>query len=475
MIRKKIFLSVLLASILAPLLASAEIVSRVGDQQGIALTIYNTNLALVRDQRRVTLPSGRQTLAFREVSEKIRPETALLVAPDLQLLEQNFEYDLLTPQALVHKYVGRQVFLVKTHPTTGEEQRLKARVLSVAKGVVLQVGDHIESTLPGRLIFPDVPADLRDRPTLTMLVQSTKGGARPVELVYLTGGLSWQADYVAELAADETSLNLRGWVTLTNESGTSYGNARIQLIAGDVNQVSRERDQAMAVRAMKAPMGARLDREMKEEGLFEYHLYTLKRPTTLANRQRKQVALLGGTPVVCKKEFVLQGQSYYFRSRIGEPVKRLKVGVYVRFKNDRTSNLGLPLPAGIIRVYKQDSRGMLQFVGEDRIDHTPENETIRLKLGEAFDVTATKKQTFFKKIAGFSGYNYTYESGYEIVLKNAKEQPVVVRVLEPIPGDWAIRSESAAHQRENANLASWRLKVAAKGETTLRYRVRVSF
>ena len=451
-----------------------EIVSTLNDQESIAVTIYNQDLALVRDTRKLTLQAGQQILAFREVSAKIRPQTALLVAPDLQVLEQNFEYDLLTPQSLLEKYVGQKVMLIKTHPTTGEETQEEATVLSAGGGTVLQVGDRIESGVPGRVSFPTVPENLRDRPTLTMLVKSKNSEAQPVVLSYLTSGLSWKADYVAELGENDTTLDLNGWVTLKNESGATYENAQLKLVAGDVNRVQEQPHPMTMMRrsavALEESFGG-----MAEESMFEYHLYTLGRSTTIKEKQSKQVALMQAGNVQVQKEFVLEGQNYYYSNQAGDLGKKLKVGVFVTLKNSKETGIGQPLPAGIMRVYKKDSSGSLQFIGEDRIDHTPENETIRLKLGEAFDVTADKKQTDFKKLSGGGRLNYSFETAFEIVVKNAKEEAVTVRVQEPVPGDWEIIKESTPHIKESANAVVWQLTVEPKSSTTLTWRVRVKY
>ncbi|MCW5202072.1 DUF4139 domain-containing protein [Desulfobulbus sp. US1] len=453
---------------------SEEIVSALNDQTSVAVTIYNQDLALIRDARKISLKPGQQTLAFREVSAKIRPQTALLAAPSLRVLEQNFEYDLLTPQSLLEKYVGQKIMLVKSHPTTGKETKQEATVLSSGSGTVLRVGDHIESGIPGRLIFPAVPENLRDRPTLTMLVDSKSEEPQPVILSYLTGGLSWQADYVAELNTDDTALDLNGWVTLKNDSGATYENAQLKLVAGDVNRVQERMQPRMMARGAVLSESA-MDTGMAEESMFEYHLYTLARPTTIKEKQSKQVALMQADSVQVKKEFSLYGQNYYYSNKAGELGKKLKVGVFVELKNSKETGIGQPLPAGIMRVYKKDSSGSLQFVGEDRIDHTPENETIRLKLGEAFDVTADKKQTDFKKLAGDSRYNLVFETAFEIILKNAKDEAVTVRVQEPLPGDWEMVEESAPHIKESASAAVWRIKVEPKSSTTLTWRVRVKY
>lgn len=445
------------------------------DQKAVSVTIYNKNLALVKDRRNITLPRGAQTLAFREVSAQIKPETALMIGGDLRVLEQNFEYDLLSPQSLLRKYVGREVTLVKRHPTTGEEQSTQAKVLSAGDGVVLQVGNRIEAEVSGRLVYPDIPDSLRDRPTLTMQVDSVRDGAREVELSYLTGGLSWQADYVAELNGADDRLNLSGWVTLTNESGARYPQAQLQLVAGDVHTAARDMEpQVMMKRAMAVGM-APTPAPMAEESMFEYHLYTLGRPTDIGENQKKQAALLQADNVTCRKELLFAGQNSYYSAQVGEIGRKMKAGVFVELKNDKESGLGLPIPGGVVRVYKKDSNGFLQFVGEDRVDHTPEKEVVRLHLGDAFDVVADKRQTDFKKIKGNGPYNAIFESAYEIQVKNAKKEQVVVRVQEPLPGDWEMLEESGPHRKESAQIASWQVVVPAMQSASLTYRVRVKY
>src|SRR5262245_27720750 len=448
--------------------------STLSDQQSVAVTIYNENLALVKDQRRVSFEAGRNRLALREVSGRMRPETALLRSlshpGSLRLLEQNFDFDLLTPAKLLEKYVGREVRIVRTHPTTGAESFETATVLAANGGVVMRIGDRIETGLPGRIVYDGVPANLRDRPTLISELDAARGGAQAVELSYLTGGLAWKADYVAELNGNDTALDLNGWVTLTNTSGTAYPNAKLQLVAGDVNRVREE----MRLAAKSGAMRDRVETpaaQMAQEALFEYHLYTLQRPTTIADNQTKQVSLLSSQGVPVVKELVLQGSDYYYRSSVGGIGQKMKVGVFVQLENRESARLGMPMPKGVVRVYKKDSAGNAQFVGEDQIDHTPKNESVRLKLGEAFDVTADKKQTDFKRREPLNRASYVFESAYEIVLRNAKKEATTVVVREPVPGDWTMLEETQRHAKVAAGTAEWRINVPAEGSTTLRYRV----
>jgi hypothetical protein len=340
---------------------------------------------------------------------------------------------------------------------------------------VLKIGDRIETGLPGRIVYDAVPANLRDRPTLMTELDAARAGAQSVELSYLSGGLSWKADYVAELNASDSALDLNGWVTLTNTSGTAYPNAKLQLVAGDVNRVRDEMRMAAKAGRMRDVAEAAPASQMAQEALFEYHLYTLSRPTTIADNQTKQVALLGAQGVPVAKELLLQGSDYYYRSSVGAIGQKIKVGVFVQLENREASRLGVPMPKGVVRVYKKDSAGNAQFVGEDRIDHTPKNEKVRLKLGDAFDVTADKKQTDFKRREPANRASYVYESAYEIVVRNAKKESATVVVREPVPGDWMMLEESQRHAKVAAGTAEWKLKVPAEGATTLRYRVLVRY
>lgn len=453
--------------------------STLADQQSVAVTIYNENLALVKDARKVQLKTGTQALAFRDVSARMRAETAQFRSMShpggLSVLEQNFDFDLLTPQKLLEKYVGKTVSVIRTNPASGAETQESAEVLAANGGVVMRFGNRIESGVPGRIAYGELPGNLRDRPTLVMTLNNATSQAQEVELSYLTAGLGWKADYVAELNASDDRLDLTGWVTLTNTSGASYRNARLQLVAGDVNQAPPERRARQeAVMAMAAAPMAK-SRDMAEEGLFEYHLYTLGSPTTIAENQTKQVSLLSAAGVPARKEFLLKGSEYYYQGAYGDLGQKLKVGVFVEFDNKENSKLGRPIPKGVVRVYKRDSAGNAQFIGEDRIDHTARNEKVRLKLGDAFDVTADKKQTDFKRRPKEEKYGSVFESAYELTLKNAKKEAVLVTVQEPMPGDWQMLGESQAHSKESSNTATWKVNVPAEGKVSLTYRVQVRY
>ncbi|MEQ1741171.1 MAG: DUF4139 domain-containing protein [Candidatus Nitrotoga sp.] len=453
-----------------------EKVTTVADQKEVAVTIYNDNLALIKDARRVKLDRDFNKLAWREVSAQMRPETALLRnltnSSGFRLQEQNFDFDLLTPPKLLEKYLNKEVTVIRTNPATGTEARETATVLATNGGTVLKFADRIETGVPGRLAFSGVPENLRDKPTLVVSLINPVAGEQNLELSYLTAGLSWRADYVAELNERDDRLDLNGWVTLTNQSGAAYPNAKLQLVAGDLNRVRQPQTLSRNMMAMTPQIAD--SGEMKEESLFEYHLYTLQRATTLMENQTKQVALMSASSVPINKEFLLAGANYYYSGQYGDIGQKLKVGVFVEFQN-KGEGLGIPLPKGVIRVYKKDAQGNAQFVGEDQINHTPKNEFIRLKLGDAFDVTADKKQTDFQKLAGTGRTSNIFESAYQIVLKNAKNESVTVVVREPMPGDWTMISESQPHTKVTSGMAEWKVMVPADGKATLTYRVRVKY
>jgi hypothetical protein len=471
--RRHLLIGAATAALFVAPAAFAETPVGADKQTAVAVTIYNNDLALVRDSRTVTLTQGENELAFIEVSAGIRPETALLTGRGTQLdiIEQNFDFDLLTPQKLLEKSVGQTIRVVRTNPETGADTTEDATVLSVAEGqVVLKIGDRIEVTPPGRLVYSAVPANLRDRPTLVVKLDSKQAGDVPVDLSYLTHGLSWAADYVAELSPDEKTINLNGWVTLTNMSGIAFKDAKLQLVAGEVNQYQPQPPAAPMMEAMDAAGGVR--QKMVEQAAFEYHLYSLDRPTTLKENQTKQVALLAADAIPVEKQYLLLNVAQLgnnYGSRIGD-TQRVNAEVRMQIKNEEASHLGIPLPSGVVRVYKADSDGNAIFVGEDHIDHTPKNEQLDLLLGRAFDVTARGKQVSYERIS-----DNVYENAYEIEVKNPKKEPITVTLREYVPGDWKMLEESTKSTKPDAATAEWRLQVPAEGSAKLSYKVRITF
>lgn len=435
--------------------------------KNLSVTVYNNGLGLVKDTRGVPFEKGTNTVSFAGVSAQIQPETALFSGDGVRVVEQNFNFDLLNRQSLLQKFLGKQIKVVSTNPATGQETTEDATVLAADDGVVLKIGDRIETDSKARLIFPDVPATLRDKPTLTVDLLSDKAGSRDVNLSYLTNGLTWRADYVAELNDAEDSIDLNGWVTLTNDSGADYKNADMQFVAGSVNRVRpMTRTRPMMMMAKAAAVYDSVS-NMAEEELMDYHLYSLGRKTDILSNQTKQLALLSGSNIQARKEYRFDDITPVYSPRQKEFDTR-SAAIYLQFVNDKKSNLGMALPAGTMRVYKADSKQRIFFVGEDRIKHTPENEKIKLALGEAFDVTAKGKQTAYTQFSPKA-----YEASYEITFQNAKNVPVTVYSYQSLPDGWTITNNSAAYTKENAGQVLWQITVPAKGKTVLTYTVRV--
>ncbi len=442
------------------------------DQIGMAVTIYNVNLGLVKDQREIKLIKGSGKLRFMDVASQIIPTSvhikSLIDPGSLQILEQNYEYDLLNPQKLLDKYVGKEIKLYYKNPYTEREEIVTATLLSNNGGPILKIGDEITFGHPGRIIFPEVPENLISKPTLVWLIDNNLSSNQKVEATYLTNGINWRADYVVTLNDTDNMADLSGWVTIDNRSGTTYKDANLKLVAGDVHRVKDEyeyRDKMLRVAeaAAKAP-------QFKEDEFFEYHIYTLQRAATIKDNQTKQISLINADTVPVKKELLYYGARYYYYNQHGQTITNQKVGVFVEVANTEKNNLGMPLPKGTIRVYKHDKEGSLQFVGEDSIDHTPKDEKVRIKLGDAFDVVGNRKQTDWKKIA----YD-TYEASFEISLRNHKKEDVVVKVVEPIPGDWKMLSSSHEYQKTEAFTAEFNIPVPKDKEAKLIYRVKMKF
>lgn len=448
--------------------------SGLDDQTGVAITVYNVNLGLVKDRREIKLPKGTSDLRFMDVASKIIPTSVSiksLVDPEsLRILEQNFEYDLLNPQKLLDKYVGKEGKLYQKNPYSEREEILTATLLSNNGGPIFKIGDEITFGHPGRIIFPGVPENLISKPTLVWLLENSLSSAQKVEASYLTDGINWRADYVLTLNDKDDMADLSGWVTIDNKSGTTYKNAKMKLVAGDVNRVRDEyeyKDKMLRFAKAEAMPAAP---QFKEEEFFEYHIYTLQRTSTIKENQTKQISLVTAGDIPVRKELIFQGAKYYYYNRYGDAMSNRKIGVFVQIENRKENNLGMPLPKGVVRVYKNDAEGSLQFVGEDSIDHTPKDEKIRVKLGDAFDVVGGRKQTDWKKIA----YD-TYEAAFEISLRNHKKEDVSVKVVEPIPGDWKMLVNSHDFIKTEAFTAEFNIPVPKDKEVKLTYRVRMRF
>ena len=469
----RLIVAFVLAGWIAEAHAQTTVTSTDQDQKELAVTVYNSNVALVRDVRRVRLPDGTVDLRYMDIAAQVNPATVHIVsltAPkELNVLEQDYEYDLLSPQKLLQKYVGKELTLVRVvqENNSTKEVPMQAVLLADNDGPVWKVGNEIITGMGAdRYVFPDLPQNLYSKPTLVWLLDNRHAGEQTVEASYLTNQVNWSADYVLTVHSDQKSADLNGWVTVVNQSGASFRNALLQLVAGELNRVAPARSVmqfSMAAKAAAAPAP-----QFEQEAISEYHLYTLQRPTNIQENETKQISLLAAAGATIEKIFEVDGQSYYYQNpqSPGQPTKE-PVKVFIKLKNAEANSLGVPLPAGTVRVYQGDSKGRVQFIGEDRIDHTPKDETVSLHIGNAFDVVAERKQTDFQRLGAHS-----VELEYEISLRNHKPDPVTVVVNEPISGDWTILNSSFKYEKTAAFAARFTVPVAANSEAQLKYRVR---
>ena len=454
-----------------------DLTTTLDDQAELAITVYNSDIALVRDVRNLTLTRGAGNLRFMDIAATVNPATvhfrSLTEPSQVSVLEQNYEYDLLEPDKLLRKYVGREVTLMRNRTENGttQQEEVKALLLSYNTQPVWKIGNEIVTGIGADHIrFPELPETLYSRPTLIWTVQNDGAAKHRVEASYLASRLAWNADYVLTVARDDKAADLNGWVTLTNGSGTAFRNAKLQLVAGDLNRVRQQLGKMQIAERRDAAMSAPAA-PMVQEAFSDYHLYTMQRKTTINNNQTKQVSLLEGTDVPTIKRYVVEGQNYYYHNHQhpGAPIKDL-VQVYYQFKNEAKAGLGIPMPAGVLRVYQQDSKGGVQFVGEDRIMHTPKDETLNIKIGNAFDVVCERKQIDFTKISA-----NVYEFEYEITLRNHKATAVAVEVNEPIGGTWRMIRSSHEWTKTSAWAAQFKIPVTSDGAAVLKYRVRVTY
>ncbi len=452
---------------MAPLAANAQAVGPATQpdasaQGDVAVTIYNNDLALVQDTRTLSLPGGRTRQEFADVSASIRPETVTLTGIGIGIVEQNFDFDLLTPQKLMDKAVGQAVTLVRTNPSTGAETRESARVLANNNGTIVQIGDRIE-VLGGaaRVVFPSLPPNLRARPTLSVTFDSASAGARPLTLNYLSRGLGWKADYVALFDESAGKIDVQGWITLRNTSGTTFANASTLLVAGAVGGDDDNNNRPRYVGVTSSPPGNQPGTESAaRERLGDFYVYPLAQRTTIANAQQKQVSFLdvAGAPAA---------KAYYFRNDwLGTSSDARSVDTVLRFSSSREGGLGDALPAGTVRVYMRDARGQPQFIGESPIPHTPMGSRLALKTGEAFDV---KVQPTVEKRDALGGGKWRTAMRYHFT--NARAQDATVEFVQAGLENWwhdtRIEDESQPSERIDADQALWKVVVPANGEATV--------
>jgi len=454
----------------------SDATSTLADQKKIAVTIYNAGFGVVRDQREITLPTGIVDLKFMEVASRIQPETVQIdpvtAGNKLTVLEQNYEYDLMSPAKLMEKYVGKKVTLIQKNDFKGERLPVEATLISYnARQPIYKIGNKIVINRGFEEVeLPTIPENLVSEPTLIWKLENFFPKKQEIVANYMTRGMRWNADYVAVLSADDKKCGLNGWVTIDNNCGATFKNAQLKLVAGDVQKLQPQLFYENDSSSMAEVKRKRNKPAFKEESLFEYHMYTLDRPTTLKQNQKKQVSLLEAHGIDVTKIYRCIGQNYYYRSRRGDMIKNIKIGVFISFMNSKTNNLGMPLPKGTVRVYKADSSGNNQFIGEDRIDHTPKNEKIEVKLGDAFDIVSERRQTFWKRLG-----DSTYDTGWEIKIRNHKDEDIVVNVVEPFGCDWTILESSQDYEKRDAFTAVFKVPVKKDSETVLTYIVRLKW
>jgi hypothetical protein len=389
------------------------------------------------------------------------------------VLEQNYEYDIVGSQKLLQKYVDQEIELI-----TQDGSEYRGTLLSGAGDIILQDADGsvkvVRLDQVRQFNFPKLPEGLITRPTLVWLLGAGQGGDQDVEVTYMTNGVNWHADYVVQLNKDDTALDLNGWITLDNQSGAAYTDAKLKLVAGDVNVVRQAK--VMAREGFDMEMAApTATPQVQERQFFEYHLYDVQRPVTVLNNQTKQIEFTSAAEVPAEKFFVYdgaQGLSFYGYANTDPgygTYSNPDVNIYLQIQNKEVAGLGIPLPAGRVRVYKADVDGSLQFVGEDQIDHTPKDETVRVLLGNAFDIVGERRQTDFQQLG-----RDVIEESFEIKLRNHKDQTVEVRVVEHLFrwSEWQIVKESAEHTKLDQGTVEWRLNVPSDGEATVTYTVR---
>ncbi len=473
--RGLVIASVFAACLAAPAKGAAQ-EGTIGEDRRDALgaTLYSNGLALIRDRRSVDVVAGRQSLAIADVSPNMVPSSVLLSAAGLRVVSVDYDFDVMAPTSILRRHLGREVGVVRTHPTTGEESVERATVLSVASGVVLRYRDRIETGIPGRLVFDAVPDDLRVEPTLEAVIEADNAGGRPLEIVYLTSGLSWAADYVVVINDEAKSLNLEGRANVSNTAGFDLVDADVVLAAGDVRRVTPGQPIARMA-AMAAPMAAEAMRDSplpERQRFSDIHIYRLGEPVTVREQQSRQFTLLRAEGVPFTRHYISMDTSFspYLQPVAGE--RSTHPEVEYRFALKRSAAAATPMPAGLVRLYGRDANGTLRLLGEDQIGHTAAGEEVELTPGTAFDITVDREQTDLVR-TGLG--DKVSESAHRITVRNARtDEPVSVAVIERIPGDWVMLEESAAHEKAQADRAEWIVEVPAGGEVEVTYRVRVT-
>jgi hypothetical protein len=467
---------ILLASLLAVSTAAAS---------ATEVTVYNSNLGLVKEVRSFSLKNGINELKVEDVAAQIDPTSVhfkSLTAPDaVTVLEQDFRYDLASPDSILNRYLGREIEFQRVVGRDGEKtESVKGVLLSNSNGRVLQSGGKILINPPGNPVLTELPEGLLTKPTLVWKLNSTKAGDHDGEISYMTSGMSWSADYVLVADKDDAKGDLTAWTTIVNNSGATYKDAKLKLVAGVVHRApvpSARREYALAAKSMAA-----MDANMTEKTFFEYHMYTLARPTTLAENSSKQVEMASAANVPIRKLYVYDGAENLYYGGFGDVgywdpnygvQSGKKVAVLLELDNKKSSGLGIPLPKGRVRVYKKDDDGSLQFAGEDAIDHTPKDEKVRVKMGDAFDLVGERKRANYSSDLS----KRRFEETFEIKLRNHKDADATVNVVEHLYrwSSWKIADASVKYQKKDAQTIEFSVPVPKDGEAVVTYTVKYSW
>jgi hypothetical protein len=431
-------------------------------RKSLEITVYNQNIGYVKDSRDVFVPKGASNLKLLGISPGIQPETITVSADKgINILEKSYEYDLLNKKKLLDKYVGKKIKLVTYDKDNNPERTIEAELLSNNDGPVYKINDEIYMNHPGYHVIPQAGDGLYTSPTILLNIDNNAAKSKNIEAAYMTSNINWFADYNMIVDEKEKSAEFTGWATINNKSGMAYENAKLNLIAGDVKTKS-----ALRPRLMMAAMDAR-EASHKEEGLFEYHAYKYDRQVNIENNQIKQLNLLQKAVININKELIAQSSPNHFYNRY-DAKQNVPVKVKFQFKNTGGNNLGKPLPAGTVRMYKRDSTGSLQFIGEDTINHTPLNEEVKLEAGSSFDIKCEKVQKSFEKL-----YAKVYETSWEITVKNQKNEKAVINVIESLTGDWEITKSSHKYKKLNAFSVGYTIELDAGKEETIKYSLKV--
>jgi hypothetical protein len=437
--------------------------------EDLEVTVYNSNLGVVKEYRTNYLDSGLNTVLYEGVASSIDPSSVKLKSlnGNIEVLEQNFQYDIVSKEKILEKYVGKDITAYQIY---GDKKELIEGTLLSYSGDQLVLRDmdgKINILSVNSLVLPDLPEGLITKPTLEWQIDSKEAKNQTLELSYMTGGMSWNADYVAVTNDNDDKLDLNGWVTVKNNAGTTFNNVSLKLIAGDVHRTSAATPSIYMEDVNGAYKTAGVSSQFQEQTLFDYHMYDLQRRTTLKDNEEKQLSLMSANGIGVEKEYVYDDiQNWYWYGSSWSDNTEKKVDVMLNYNNSEANNLGIPLPKGTVKIFKKDASGKLQFIGEDAIDHTPKDETIRLLAGQAFDIVGERKQMGMKDLGGY--YEYTWE----VTLRNHKSGDITVSVLENTAGDWEITKENIDHVKESNNKIKWKVPVKANSEAKLTYTIR---